>query len=343
MSGGGFNRIIGFSRVIGGQERIQYVLRGPRFEAAQLDHEVAVLQFLRQYSNLPVPEGIKFNEMGNNLLRSPYMVQTRIPGIDLYSCFPKLDHMGKCMVAQQLGHVFRQMLSLQSQATGVLVFSPDNKSLRAPLWVMPFTRTETPLLSYSNAPPGQSTCSMLTTIFQDRKTAALKQCSTDFIRSELMDQFVTMTAELDTNGWLGNNKNSLYHPDLAPRNILVDHASDAPLSKISGILDWDSAIFGPSFMSCAPPLWIWAWNDYEDEDERTANDDPLTPELRRLKHIFEEAAGPNYVQLAYKAPYRLARRLVHYAIHDIRSKEDVDEANAMLQEWVEMRQSQLKA
>jgi Ser/Thr protein kinase RdoA (MazF antagonist) len=111
-----------------------------------------------------------------------------------------------------------------------------------------------------------------------------------------------MSAELDTNGWLGKHQNSLCHLDLAPRNILVDHASNAALSRISGILDWDSAVFGPSFMSCAPPLWIWAWND-DEEDER----------------------------------------MVHYAIHDIRSNEDVVEANAMLQEWVAIRQSQLKA
>jgi len=345
MAGGGFNRIIGISRAIGSQEeKIQYVLRVPRFEAAQLDREIAVLQFMRRYSELPVPEVVRFDETSNNMLGSPYMVQKRIPGLDLYSSFPKLDYMGKCRIAQELGHVFRQMLSLRSQAAGVLVLPTDNKSLEAPLQVAPFYGTDTLLVSlYCDAPATQSTRETLTSIFQGRKAAALERCSTDTLRSELMDQFVTMTSELDTDGWLGNNQNSLCHLDLAPRNILVNHASDAHLPGISGILDWDSAAFGPSFMSCTPPLWIWAWNDDDDEDERTANDDPPTPELRQLKALFDEAAGPDYLHFAYEPPYRLARRLVHYAIHDIRSKEDVDEANAMLQEWADMRQSQLRA
>lgn len=144
MAGGGFNRIIGLSRTIGSQEeeKTQYVLRVPRFDAAQLDREVAVLQFVRRYSEIPVPEVVGFNETSNNVLGDPYMVQKRVPGFDLYSSFPKLDHTSKCRIAQQLGLFFRQMLSLRSQVAGVLVLPPDNKSLEAPLQVAPFCGTD---------------------------------------------------------------------------------------------------------------------------------------------------------------------------------------------------------
>lgn len=343
MAGGGYNRIIGFSRAVDGQEKDQYILRVPRFEAAHVDREVAVLQFLRRYSTLPVPEIIRFEETNNNILESPYMVQNRIPGHDLYSSFPKLDHEGKCRVAKELGHVFHEMLSLHSRDAGVLVLSPDNKSLQAPLWIAQFTKTDKPMCPYSDGPTAQTTSSMLASTFKDRKIAALERCSTDVLRSELLDKFITMTAELENDSWLGNNQNSLCHLDLAPRNILVHYAPNASVPTISGILDWDSAVFGPCFMSCAPPLWIWAWNEDEDEDERTANHDPPTPELRQLKQLFEEAAGADYVRFAYETPYRLARQLVHYAIHDIKTKEDVDEAKAMLQEWDDFRRLQPKA
>jgi hypothetical protein len=45
----------------------------------------------------------------------------------------------------------------------------------------------------------------LTSIFQARKAAALERCSTDIWRCELMDKFITMTSELDSEsamvGW----------------------------------------------------------------------------------------------------------------------------------------------
>jgi len=110
------------------------------------------------------------------------------------------------------------------------------------------------------------------------------------------------------------------------------------LDCVSGILDWDSAIFAPSFLAYKPPSWIWDWQDDEDEDELSANDDPKTAEARELKLIFEEAAGPVYARFAYVSVYRLARRLVRFALFGIRSSEDCREADEMLHEWSAIQQ-----
>ena len=48
---------------------------------------------------------------------------------------------------------------------------------------------------------------------------------------------------------------------------------------------------------------------------------------------FEESAGADYVRFAYGAPYRLARRLVRFAVDGVRSNEDYKEAKAMVGEW----------
>ncbi|CEI60364.1 unnamed protein product [Fusarium venenatum] len=62
-----------------------------------------------------------------------------------------------------------------------------------------------------------------------------------------------MASELEASGWFANQHYySLAHLDLAPRNILVDPTSNKAI--ISAILDWDSAILAPMFMSCAPPM-----------------------------------------------------------------------------------------
>lgn len=86
-------------------------------------------------------------------------------------------------------------------------------------------------------------------------------------------------------------------------------------------------------MSCKPPLWIWAWEDDEEEEERTANDEPPTEEGRVLKRNFEQAAGPEFTRYAYRSAYRLARRLLSFAMDEMRSTEDFNEVDAMLEEW----------
>lgn len=86
-------------------------------------------------------------------------------------------------------------------------------------------------------------------------------------------------------------------------------------------------------------MWVWAWQDDEEEDELLANDDPGTAEGRELKALFEEAAGPVYVRFAYEPAYRLARRLVRFAVEGLRFNEDFREADVMLVEWAAIRES----
>jgi hypothetical protein len=85
LQGGGFNRIIGLTRQFHGRSNmeIQYILRLPRFEAAQLDNDVAVLRFLHQHCEIPAPKVIMFDGTKDNGLGSQYMLQNRIPGTDL--------------------------------------------------------------------------------------------------------------------------------------------------------------------------------------------------------------------------------------------------------------------
>ncbi len=71
-------------------------------------------------------------------------------------------------------------------------------------------------------------------------------------------EFTRIAQELALGGWLDDRQYSLAHLDLAPRNILVDLTAFPNTSRrvITGILDWDSAVLAPRFLSCYPPLWI---------------------------------------------------------------------------------------
>lgn len=345
LPGGGFNRIIGLTRRrinvqsnTSANANTQYILRIPRFDAAQVDREVTVLQFLSQHTSIPAPKVIEFDETSDNVLNSPYTVQNRIAGVDLYSSFPNLSHKERCLVARELGGIFNQMLAVRSSMAGKLVLPGDHKkSEKTPIHVAPLGLTDPSLArpyGDDSAPP-QSAYELLTSVFLARKADDLERCPSDTVGPELWDRFCRMTSELDAGGWLVDRQYSIAHLDLAPRNILVNASADAQqqLPIISGVLDWDSAVLAPMFMSCSPPLWIWAWQDDEDEDERTANDTPPTPEGQQLKMLFERAAGQDYMRLAYEPAYRLARRLVQFAIEGVRSNEDFKEAEAMLQEF----------
>lgn len=343
MRGGGFNRIIGLKLLVGEEAvsyPMQHILRVPRFDAAQVDRDVAVLRFLQLHSSIPAPRVIKFDETENNELKCPYMVQNRIPGTDLYKKYPELDHDARCRLARELGCIFHQMLAVRSSMAGRLVLSEVDKNPNTPLHVVAFQPSNSTLSTeYTDLPSTQPVKKFLTDSFQILKEVALKLDINDTIGCKIMDEFASMATQLDSEGWLVDVPYTLAHLDLAPRNILVNLAENLEQPIISAVLDWDSAVLAPMFMSCAPPVWLWAWQDDEDEDERLANDKPPTPEGCQIKQLFEAAAGHDYLKYAYEPSYRLARRLVRFAIDGVRYNEDFKEADMMLQEWSSIHQS----
>lgn len=332
----------------------KYILRIPRFETARIDDDVAALLFVKRLPELelrpgmpeiPVPEVIAFDETENNCLGSCFMVQKRLPGQRLVDVYPHLGHEKQRRVAQDLGHVYRRLLSVSSTHAGRLTLPDENKSLDVEIHVTSwdpnaslFFKSERKLRTYApyrSGRSGESVLELLRRTFQDQKAEVGKNVPSDTLRPHKIDQFCKMVLELDAAGYFKglDGHFALSHLDLEPRNILVDLESSPDRQIISGVLDWDSAVLAPAFMSCAPPMWIWDWQEDEHEDERLANEEPATPEQKELKTVFEAAAGPQYVRCAYHPAYRLARRLVRFAIGGIRSSEDLKEAEAMLGEW----------
>lgn len=61
MRGGSFNRTVSIDPVLP-EDMLQYILRIPRFDSAQIDNEVAVLGFIHGHTDIPAPEVIAFDE-----------------------------------------------------------------------------------------------------------------------------------------------------------------------------------------------------------------------------------------------------------------------------------------
>jgi hypothetical protein len=131
MHGGGFNRIVGISVTSSGSPTAsQYVLRVPRFDAARLDRDLAPLQLLLRRSKIKIPEVIAFDTTSHNVLESPYMIQTRIPGSPLFPAYPDLPHEMKCAIAYELGKVFLQLNFIRSVVAGRPTLSPSQRPLK---------------------------------------------------------------------------------------------------------------------------------------------------------------------------------------------------------------------
>ncbi|KAJ5097750.1 hypothetical protein N7456_008471 [Penicillium angulare] len=155
---------------------------------------------------------------------------------------------------------------------------------------------------------------------------------------EFFDQFLKIASEMHDIGILEEDGYCLCHQDIAPRNILLQQKPQADV--ITGILDWDSSLFAPLFMSCAPPMWLWAIDELdEDDEERFAGDIPSSPEYRQIKELFDEAAGPVFLRYAYHPQYRIARSLFRFIVEGLTSNDDFERAERLPREWDEVRDS----
>jgi len=170
---------------------------------------------------------------------------------------------------------------------------------------------------------GESTAELILGVLRsklERAMAANKGYSMAF-NIESLERLITVATEMEQAGiWDTAYTYCLCHRDLEPRNI-------------PGILDWDGALFAPLVQSCRPPMWLWAWGDNEEDDYRLVGEIPPTLEDQEIKRVFEEAAGPIYTQFAYRAGYRLARKLIRWIIDGVHSNEYDREVDRFHEEW----------
>ena len=369
MKGGGFNRVIGIdisdSRV-DSWESTRLVVRVPRFVHARPDRDVAIIRFVRKYTSIPVPEVVMYDFTKNNPLNSPYLVQARVPGHSLQtnpgpSYYPNLSHKQKCIVAKELGHILREIQAVEHSSPGLIEAAVDSESGQdyivrhleisagsAGIDAESDLNTKLPFFQprvYGADPDAsegasgqskrldQSTYYFFLVQFGRLRASELRRDPAMIGWWHYYERLAIMARQMDDLDLLGDGRNCLCHLDLnmAPRNIMAYVDSDESLT-ISGILDWDSAIFAPRFVGCVPPMWLWAWSD-EEEDETHANDTPSTPEQQELKQLFEDAVGPTFLEFAYRPEYRLARRLFQFATDGIRTSEEIKEVESILAEW----------
>ena len=352
MTGGTFNRIIGITIIdpdADGPE--QLILRVPRIAwMSRPDRDVATLRYIRQHSSVPVADVKAFDFGCDNPLKAPYVVQSRIAGTNLHTAIQNdLSHEQWCAVAREVGRIMLQFQEMSNPVPGVIEEVTKEDGVKA-FTVKPFDikppfekdwtlKQASPLFDADNSTAleyyEKSTLDFFLAQFGRWRAEELRINPTEILHPHFMERLAVTASQMNRLGWLGDNKNCLSHLDLAARNIMVEIRSGKSIA-VTGILDFDSAIFAPTFVSCCPPWWLWQDETQPGdalEDESPSNDTPPDPELVEIKRIFEETVGDDFLRYAYQPQFRLARKLFKIACHGNRSNDTWEKIDKFLHEW----------
>lgn len=378
LKGGGFNHITSITlppSYAGGTYR-DLILRIPREEESRPEHQVATLNLIRSRISIPVATVLATDFTSDNAVGKPYVLQQRIPGQDLESVWNDLSHLQRRIVAEEVGRIVRILLSIESSQAGIVQASLRGSELCsespniAP-WTLegeildesdsnntlPGKATQQQIQSHGEIAEGSEpnsaipkgytgTLEFFGSYFGRWRRISLAESDGEIDEQVLLyDQLLTVAREMNDLELFKPDMNCLCHLDLHPRNIMVQLESDISL-KVTGILDWDEAIFAPKFVNCQPPGWLWGYDKdtHVNEDDllpwpyelEGANNQPATLEQQELKRIFEENAGPEYPRLAYDAPSRLIRGMFRLATLGLTANWHVTATEKIIREWKEI-------
>ncbi|KAK4695285.1 hypothetical protein P7C71_g2438, partial [Lecanoromycetidae sp. Uapishka_2] len=354
LAGGTFNRVTGITIVgCNGEDDLRLILRVPRIEwESRPDRDVAMLRYVRQHSSIPVADVKAFDVTSNNALKSPYVVQNRLPGTNLHSAHFQLSTNQWCLVAKEVGRTMLAMQGLTNPTPGLIEEFTDEKGnstftvcpfdLKSPNdmhWKRRSASCDRATAAADNARIlklyGETTLHFLATQFGRWFAEELKKDPKNILYWDYMHRLTEAASQMNRVCCLGDDQNCLTHLDLAGRNIMAEAGPDDSLT-ITGYLDWDSAMFVPRFVACSPPWWLWQDEDddtdYQD-DESKAGDTPQKPENQEIKRAFEETVGEDFLFYAYQPQFVLARKLFHIAITGNHNSCHLDEIESFLEGW----------
>ncbi|ORX93861.1 hypothetical protein BCR34DRAFT_499652 [Clohesyomyces aquaticus] len=327
-----------------GDEVKKYILRIPRWGSEGIAYDVAALAFASKAVDYPVPEVVTWELSEKNVLGSGYMLQRRILGENLDDLWLQLNFEQRKCAARQFVALMVHLHSITNPACGII--SPTDMPTQNPasgrLWFkletfeVPCRDTSEEFYQLPRASPAgaQSTLDWM-----------LEQCArwkayeiTAFRRAwEVWDDLVLVAKHMDALGFLPSTDGfHLCHLDLQPRNVMFRVNSPTTV-EMTGVLDWDSAIFAPKFVSSRAPFWLWVpESELEDGDETQALRVPENEEGIEFKRIFEVGVDEEFLNYAYAPEYVLARTMFRILKDGLGSNESVAQAMEIVKEWKQL-------
>ncbi|PSN59478.1 hypothetical protein BS50DRAFT_508262, partial [Corynespora cassiicola Philippines] len=358
MDGGSFNRVCGitvmhlptiFERVCmrlpkciskGNEVKVrkieEFILRIPRTENEWLEHDVNMLFYLaKNHPSIPTGLPYRYDLSSSNKIGTRYTLIPRLPGIRAEEHYLECTLAQRIGFARELGLALRDMQTHHAECPGTLnARSIQQKETRITTNLLhcPHRDPFRPIVSTTT----ERSISMSVLLFFANQFNRQRQYDLSWNRVQYQpwESAWQVIQKMDAKGLFDDNNYYLTHMDFEPRNMLI-HIVDENTAHLGGILDWDEAVFGPVFLNCKPPFWLWTMEDgiEFDNDETKANHVPQNPDLRMIKSAFDDAVGERYFKYAYTPEYRIARTICRIAIMGMHYSDDYAAMNEAINEW----------
>ena len=322
----------------------RYILRVPTRRCFILDGEVcqaivndvALLEYLSK-SLLPVPRVKASSAMTNNVLKAPYIIQTRMAGTSLKDVYADLPYDQKRDIMHQFVDVLSLLESIHFETAGTF----EAPRLQESSDFVTAQKTLPPnVVSFIEGGEYFDLQALLSSHINNRNHKDLRD---DQFTVEIFKLMSEMLDTLDQEGAFADKDYPivLNHTDLEPRNIVVSNLNPEGRWKISGIVDWDDALAVPRPLARIAPAWIWDFDakrptGYLNADHHPISDENLSEDGKTLKNEFAVVAGKRLGEKYLKDAYGDARwlRLIwHFVLGGVHDKEGLPRMRKMKQDW----------
>lgn len=248
--------------------------RGIFYSVAIHQHVVKVTST----TGIPVPKLIAYDCTKDNLFRNEYILMERIPGQSLEDVLDDLPAEKRLKIAKELGEIVNSLRRVTSRDAGYIQASKSQKwrAYVYPSHTLPHIHTDiipfgidSDHLSASDQIAKDSHLSVRE-VLKGAWTRRLDKHIQDHPQDkatgvEFRNLWDMAQRRIDGGKVLDTGEFCLWHGDLFPRNIMVD-VEASPM--ITGIIDWDEAVYAPILITAVAPFWLWLPRDVDDEAGR---------------------------------------------------------------------------
>ncbi|KAB8200234.1 hypothetical protein BDV34DRAFT_217358 [Aspergillus parasiticus] len=118
---------------LGATEVLPTKIAGPPM--LTINSEVATMEYLRLKTSIPIPKVLTWSDDPSNPVRSEYIVQEHVEGVQLHGTWPSMSTHQHILCTKAISFLIKEMAALDFPAFGSLYFSdsPIDQSKKVPL------------------------------------------------------------------------------------------------------------------------------------------------------------------------------------------------------------------
>ncbi|PSN59595.1 hypothetical protein BS50DRAFT_594451 [Corynespora cassiicola Philippines] len=331
MHGGNFNYVTGVDiQEDRSYRQNRYIFRYPCDDSLDFADEVAAILGVRATISFPVPEVVSYDIRKENELGRPYMVQSRIEGTDLVSILNFLSIAQKQSLTKKVISLCNEIASIKSKSPGRYCLQDlSSKKVRIGPLRIPLGRGEKNPLGISTR---QQTSLQFMLSLCDAQVTYSKRNASYSQDENVWKAFSMISRSLHRHGFLPDDESfQLCHGDLWPWNILVE--VEGPTSvQITGVLDWDFAMFAPGFMYTAP-TWLWTTFWGRSVGVSSGPDIPFDKKLQDLRDTWIENTDDVLRKYAIAPECVVARKMFWILCEGLPEENRYAQPHHIIKEW----------